>query len=90
MKIEQEQGISASDLDDILRTHLIDPKHLRNDDFDAFMAARTTALTELIADAMGKPVVQEHGTNESEGGLELDDAGDDDEDEVESSIEEAA
>jgi hypothetical protein len=88
-KIEQEQGISANDLDDILRSHLIDPKHLRNDDFDAFMAARTTALTELIADAMGKPVVQEHGTNESERD-ELDDAGDDDEDEVESSIEEAA
>jgi hypothetical protein len=52
------------------------------------MAARTTALTELIADAMGKPVVQDHGSNESEQGLELDDAGDDDE--VESITEEVA
>lgn len=89
-KIEEEQGISASVLDDILRSHLIDPTHLRNDDFNAFMAARTTALTELIADAMGKPVVHEHGTNEEERGLELDDPGEDDDDEVESIIDEAA
>ncbi len=80
-KIEQEQGISASALDDILRSHLINPQHLRNDDFDAFMAARTTALTELIAGAMGKAVVQDHGTNESERGLDLDDAGNEDEEE---------
>ncbi|MEF8704016.1 MAG: DUF262 domain-containing protein [Candidatus Accumulibacter sp. UW26] len=89
-RIEQEQGISSRGLDDILRSHLIDPEHLRNDDFDAFMAARTTALSELIADAMGKPVVQEHGSNESEQGLELDDAGEDNDDEVESITEEAA
>jgi len=89
-KIEQAQGISASDLDDILRSHLIDPKHLRNDDFEAFMAARTKALTELIAGAMGKSVVLDHGTNEIEQIIELDIVGDDDEDEVESSIEEAA
>ena len=81
-KIEQEQGISTNALDDILRSHLIDPDHLRNDDFDAFMAARTTALTELIANAMGKPVVQDHGTNESEQGLDLDDAGDDEDESI--------
>ena len=88
-KIEQDQGISASALDDILRSHLIDPQHLRNDDFDAFMAARTAALTELIAGAMGKPVVQIHGSNENEQGLDFDDAGDGDEEE-ESSTEETA
>lgn len=80
-KIEREQGISASALDDILRSHLINPQHLRNDDFDAFMAARTTALTELIAGAMGKAVVQDHGTNETERGPDLDDAGNEDEEE---------
>ena len=84
-KIEQEQGISASALDDILRSHLIDPQHLRNDDFDAFMAARTAALTELIAGAMGKPVVQGHGTNENELDVDLGDAGNEDE-EVDESI----
>ena len=81
-QIEQEQGISGSALDDILRSHLIDPGHLRKDDFDAFMAARTTALTELIANAMGKPVVQDHGANERELGLDLDDAGDDEDESI--------
>lgn len=80
-KIEQEQGISASSLDEILRSHLIEPQHLRSDDFDAFIAARTTALTELIAGAMGKAVVQDHGTNENEQGLDLDDAGNENEEE---------
>jgi hypothetical protein len=89
-KIELEQGISAGVLDDILRSHLIEPEHLRNDDFDAFMAARTTALTSLIADAMGKPVVHDHGANESELMLDFDDPGADDEDEVDASLEEAA
>ena len=45
------------------------------------MAARTTALTELIAGAMGKAVVQDHGANEHEQGLDLDDAGNEDEEE---------
>ncbi|MBS0412805.1 MAG: DUF262 domain-containing protein [Proteobacteria bacterium] len=80
-KIEQEQGISASSLDEILRSHLIEPQHLRSDDFDAFIAARTTALTELIAGAMGKAVVQDHGTNENEQGLDFDDAGNENEEE---------
>jgi hypothetical protein len=50
-RIEITQGISASDLDAILRTHLIDPEHLRRDDFKAFYEARSTklaALTNLV------------------------------------------
>jgi len=65
-RIEQEQGISADRLDDILRSHLIDPIHLRRDDFKAFMVARTTALTALISGAMGKQVAEDHGSNEKE------------------------
>jgi hypothetical protein len=65
-KIEQGQGISAENLDDILRSHLIEPAHLRNDDFSAFMASRTTALSDLISSAMGKAVVQHQGTDEIE------------------------
>ena len=53
-------------LDDILRTHLIDPEHLRNDDFDTFFNVRIEALSDVISGAMGKPVVMEQGTNEEE------------------------
>lgn len=89
-KIEMEQGISASDLDDILRSHLINPEHLRNDDFVSFMDARTTALSELIANAMGKPVVQVHGTNEAEQFQDSDAMDEDDADSDEASLGEAA
>jgi hypothetical protein len=65
-RIEKEQGISNEELDDILRTHLIDPAHLRTDDFEAFFSARSNALAGLVSQAMGKPVVEEHGMNEKE------------------------
>ena len=81
-KIEASQGLSPEQLDDILRSHLIEPAHLRKDDFEAFMADRTVALTALIAEAMGKRVVERHGANEAEfipDELELEDDGIDEE-----------
>lgn len=65
-RIEQRQGLSPAALDDILRTHLIEPAHLRNDDFDAFFEARIAALTGVVAGALGKAVVDEHGADEVE------------------------
>ena len=76
-KIEKEQSISSDKLDDILRTHLIEPEHLRSDDFEAFFDARIKALSTLISDAMGKTVVDIHATNETEID-DGDDNGDDD------------
>jgi hypothetical protein len=40
--------------------------HLRNDDFEAFYKSRSQELGTLIANAMGKPVVEDHGKNEKE------------------------
>jgi hypothetical protein len=65
-RIEKKQGLSAAALDDILRSHLIEPEHLRTDNFKAFFAARITALTGVVSAAMEKPVVEEQGTNETE------------------------
>lgn len=56
-RIERQHGLSEDQLDEILRSHLIEPAHLRNDDFDAFMADRRAQLCGLIEGAMGKPVV---------------------------------
>jgi hypothetical protein len=47
-------GTYPSRLDAMLRSHAIDAQTLRQDDFEAFFAARTRALMELIKDAMGK------------------------------------
>lgn len=70
-KIEKKTGISSDALDDVLRTHLIEPSFLRADDFDGFYQARMEALSDLIGNAMGKSVVLDHGTNEPE--VEYDD-----------------
>lgn len=72
-RIEKNQGLSSAELDDILRTHLIEPEHLRTDNFDAFYEARTRTLATLVSEAMGKPVVEEHGSNEVETETEIDD-----------------
>ena len=71
-RIEERDGVSSAKLDEILRSHLIDPGHLRTDDFDAFFDGRLKALSGLVADAMGKPVVAETGTNEPERDIQAD------------------
>lgn len=77
-RIERKYGLSSTQLDAILRTHLIEPAHLRNDDFKAFFAARMEALAAVVTEAMDKPVVRLHGNNEAER-----DADEDVEDELE-------
>lgn len=65
-RIEDKQGLSTEDLDNILRTHLIEPEHLRADDFKAFYDARIKEFAKLVSKAMDKPVVEDRGTNEKE------------------------
>lgn len=69
-RIERKFNMSSEELDDILRTHLIEPDHLRNDDFEKFFNARIEALSGIVSKAMGKPVVKEQGTNEVERDVE--------------------
>ena len=65
-RIEEQHGFSPEELDEILRTHLIEPQHLRSDDFYAFFNARMESLGDIISHAMSKPVVKAHGSNEEE------------------------
>ena len=62
VKLENEAGLPPNWFDDIIATHLIDPKSLRADDFEAFYAARSAALLRLIQDAMGQQPVDEPET----------------------------
>jgi hypothetical protein len=55
-RIEDKHGLTPAALNDILRSHLIDPATLRADDFEAFWKARKLALADLAAGAQGKPV----------------------------------
>lgn len=72
-RIKKEQKLSSAELDDILRSHLIEPKYLRKDDFESFFSARTKALSKIVGKAMGKPVVAETGSDEVEHDIELED-----------------
>lgn len=49
-------GLSAEQVDDIIRTHAIDPATLRAGDFDGYFASRRKALIGLVEAAMGKQV----------------------------------
>src|SRR6185437_1953149 len=69
-RIEQKHGISSEMLEEILRSHLIEPAHLRADDFDAFFEQRMVALSGLVGRAMGKSVVSEIGRDEPETDVE--------------------
>ena len=77
-RIEQRHNLPSEVLDGILRTHLIEPEHLRNDDFDAFFNARIEALADRVSDVMGKPVFKEQGVNEKERDIDDPDADEED------------
>lgn len=71
-RIESSQGLSPARLDAILRTHLVEPEFLRADDFHGFFDARLKALSGLISGALDKPIVEAHGSNETEVEVEAD------------------
>lgn len=51
-RIERGDGQSPAALDAILASHLIDPALVRADDFEGFVAARRTALGDLVGRVM--------------------------------------
>lgn len=56
-RIEDEEGLTENELNDILRSHLIEPDLLRADDFEGFMQARYEALAGLVGKAVGKSAI---------------------------------
>lgn len=69
-RLEQDRegspGISPEALDEHLRSHMIDPSLLRNDDFDGFYGYRKTALLAVVERAMGKKAYRGDATDEPE------------------------
>jgi hypothetical protein len=57
--IHKKSDILEDNLNEILRSHVIDPASLRTDNFDAFFQARKNALLDRIEKAMGKPILRE-------------------------------
>ena len=56
-------GVPEDALASYLHSHLIDPRHLWSDHFDAYFNTRRSALLDKIGAAMGKPIsdgIEEH------------------------------
>jgi hypothetical protein len=64
-RLETDTGLPGNWIDDIVATHLIDPKLLRANDFDAFYQARSAALLSMIESVMGKRSVSQQEAPES-------------------------
>ena len=52
-KVEARAEVAPSRMDEVLKTHAVDPALLRSNDFAAFMESRATALLQRIAAAKG-------------------------------------
>lgn len=65
-RLEDEAGISEWQMDNLLKSHAIEPNHLRNDDYVAFMAKRKEALLTLAEKAMGKRIPRDQAPLEGE------------------------
>ena len=57
--VKRKSGADEVRIDDILRTHVVNPETLRTDDFEQFFEARRRELLNRIAAAMGKPLLVE-------------------------------
>lgn len=53
----ENEGAEGGKVDSRLRSHLVDPALLRNDDFEATLRKRRSELVALIENAIGKPVI---------------------------------
>lgn len=63
-KIEKSAGIDSNRMDAIIRSHVIEPALLRNDDAEKVWQEREKALLSIIEDAMGKSVLRSWSNSE--------------------------
>ncbi|GAP21236.1 DUF262 domain-containing protein [Leptolinea tardivitalis] len=63
-KMEKSAGIDNIRMDSIIRSHVIEPKLLRENDMNAMWQAREKALLSLIESAMGKSVLRSWSDSE--------------------------
>ncbi len=64
-KIQEDDGIAPEKLDEIIRSHGIDPSSMRDDDFRRFFNQRFETIVRQIGAVMGKPVNRSDGLDES-------------------------
>ena len=60
LQLQNHKSVMLEDegMDELLRSHFIDPTFLRNNDFTGFLESRRRLLISEIAKVMGKPAVE--------------------------------
>jgi hypothetical protein len=58
-RIQRSAGIDNTRMEQILRSHVIEPTSFCTDNFPAFFQAREAALLVRIEQAMGKPIARD-------------------------------
>jgi hypothetical protein len=76
----KQVGLSDAEMDEILRTHYIDPTFLRADNFRGFMEARKLSLLDLIERSMGKQILPSETGTTTSGAVEEEEEAEDAED----------
>lgn len=59
LELIDSDGVPRDVLDGYLRSHLIEPAHLRSDDFDQYFRIRQSALLDRIRTVMGKQIASD-------------------------------
>ncbi len=67
VRLEKRAEASTDEINDLLCTHLINPKVIRTDDFYAFVADRKEQILKRIEQATGKTIVRDATINSDEG-----------------------
>ena len=66
-RLQKTANVTSKEIDDLLRTHLVNPEIIRTDDFYAFIADRKELILQRIEQATGKPIIRDTSINYDEG-----------------------
>lgn len=79
-RVQNSTGLSVSQLDDHIKTHLVNPDWLRGDRFTSFFEERSAAILGHVEKAMGKAAATESVASEPDDAPQYDDLGLEDDD----------
>ena len=67
LRLEKKAKVSTEDIDNLLRTHVINPELVRSDRFYDFIDDRKESIFKLMENAMGKPIIRDAQNINEEG-----------------------
>ncbi len=67
LRLEKKAKVSSEDIDNLLRTHVINPELVRSDRFYDFIDDRKESIFKLMENAMGKPIIRDAQNINEEG-----------------------